>query len=238
MLAVVNLMARDRAARRIVTISLGVLLVSTAVVGDAIAAVDCNPAPVRHHSAVKHRSHRRRAGVGPPAKKRMAVAAKRPAAHECPSLAATLADVSSLGTPADADPFAPVTDPVPEPDGSQAGAPRGGGQIAALAFPLSGAGGGAGGASGPDGGTPTGGSQGGGSGGGGPPEGGGPGAASPGGGGPGGGGPGGGEPYAAPPGGGGVSGVPEPGTWTMMMIGVGATGALVRRRRGAPQIGA
>ena len=85
MLATVNSMVVDRATRRIVAISLGVLLVATAAVGDAIAAVDCNPAPVHHRPSGKHRSHRRRTRAQPPQKKRMAVAPKRPPLTKSPA---------------------------------------------------------------------------------------------------------------------------------------------------------
>lgn len=228
MLAIVNFKAENPATWRNVAINLGVLLVVAAAVGDATAAVDCNPAPVHHRAAAKHRVHHRRAKARPPPKQRRkaAAGAKRTAGLECHPVAVTLADISALGTPDDVGFLSAIAAPAPGlgPDGPGADAPPDA-QLVAFPMPSSGVGGGGGG---PGGGFPGGGPSGGG----------------PAGGGPGGGG------YTPPPGGGGppsggggfpggsVPGVPEPATWTMMLIGVAAAGAIVRRRRGAARIDA
>jgi hypothetical protein len=150
----------------------------------------------------------------------------RAGGHECQPhhlMAVTLADISSLGEPDDSGP------PAGAPDlahglalgGVNADGPRSGLQLVSLAVPLTAVGG-----DGPGGsyGEPRGGQPGGNLPGGGPYD------PPPGGGGP-------------PPGGGGppgksVSGVPEPASWTMMLIGLGAVGAFGRGRRTATPIAA
>ena len=209
------------------------LLVAGAAIQDAMAEADCNPPAAHHAASARRRSHHHRAKAHPlPVKKAKPVLPKRAAGHECARpLAVTLADIGALGSLEDAGPMAiaAVLAPGPEPDGPAAGGVRGGPQFGPFALPLGGDGRG-----GPELGGGIGTPGGGGLPGGGP---GGPGG-GPGEGGPSAGGPGGGS-YAPPPGGGGgppgsgAPGVPEPGTWVLMLVGVGAVGALARGRRPA-----
>ena len=228
MLSIVNFNAAGCATRRLVAIGFGILLVAAAAVGDATAAVDCNPAPVHHRASAKHRSHHRRAKVHPrPGKRPRVAGAKRVAGQECRPVAVTLAEITALGSPDDIGLLAPIADLAP---GADSGPPT---DVQLVSFPL-----------------PPPSSVGGGGPGGGFPGSGGPGGGGPGSGGPGSGGPPGGGSYTPPPGGGGsppggggfpggsVPGVPEPATWMMMLVGVGAMGAIVRRRRGAARIDA
>jgi hypothetical protein len=215
--------AVNRGRRCAAAVSVGVLLAAAGPVGEAVAAVDCNPTPIHRAAPTLHRPHHGPAKSHVRSKGKKPGAAKKVAGHECqPQLAVTLADIGALGPPEEPAPIAAVADFAPDvgPANPEAeGLPVG---FQSVSFPsrLS-----AEGASGPAG-EPGGG--------GGLPTGGGfPGAGGPGGV------PGGGT-YVPPPGSGGfpgqggLPGVPEPGTWTMMIVGLGAVGAVARRRRLGP----
>lgn len=190
------------------------LLVILASTESALAKVDCAPTPAHHHA--KHRPHHRRTKPHPAPKR----VVKRTAKPECRHpVAVTLADIAALGSPEDSDILAPIPGFVPEPGpdspGTEAARP---GLTVAAALPSSDI---------FDVGSPRSGNPGGGPGGGPPgtePPGGGPGGYPP--------------PTAEPPPGDGgppgegpPPGVPEPATWTLMFIGLGAVGALARGRR-------
>jgi hypothetical protein len=203
-------------------------LAALMVAGNAMAAVDCNPQPVHHsHWASRRPHHRLVNALARPGKPAKAIAARRAGGHECqphPLTAVTLADISTLGEPDDAGPLAGATGFAPGSGlGGNGDAPRSGFQLVSFARPLTAVGGD--GPGGSYGGT-----------GGGPGE--GPGGGT------------GGGPYEPPPGGGGlppggggppgegVSGVPEPASWMMMLIGLGVVGAFGRRRRAAAPLAA
>jgi hypothetical protein len=256
MAACVRQRLRERAR-----VGAAVLVVAIGSAQGAIATVDCNPQPVRHHAPAKHRpqhhkpkSHPQKPGPHHRAKKRhRKAAAKHAAGHECPTVA-LLADIETLEPPGDdVGPLGTGDDLTPGPglDTPATDTAEAGFQLASFSMPLSngdgwggfGGGGGVGGDPGGgtgDRGTPrTGGSSGGG-----PPGGGSPGGGSPPGGSPGGDPPGGGTPPGGgwpPPGGGSppggsMPGVPEPATWTMMIVGLGIVGGLARARRVRPII--
>jgi hypothetical protein len=200
--------AVNRLRRRAAAVSVGVLLAGAGPVGAAVAAVDCKPTPIHRAAPTVHHPHHGPAKPHVRSKRKKPGAAKKVAGHECqPQLAVTLADIGALGSPEEPASMAAVADFAPDvgPANPEAeGLPVG---FQSVSFPSR--------LSAEDG----------------PPTGGG----FPGGGGPGGI-PGGGT-YVPPPGGGGLPGqgglpgVPEPGAWTMMIVGLGAVGAVARRRR-------
>lgn len=201
------------------------LLVVLASAQGAIAAADCSAAPAHHHASVKRRPHHRRPKRPHQKKPHKSAAAKRPSGRECAPKAVTLADIEALGVPEGTGLLAPLAGPAPAPDldGSDAGPAAPVLQPISFDLPLSDGEAGVG-RPGDSGGAPPGGGLSGG---------------DPGGGG-----------YVPPPGGGGSipgggdspggdpSGVPEPRTWMMLLLGAGAVGAAARGRRASGSLAA